>query len=84
MFDELAETIDAMFEDEGGAKRERTDWFRITLWDKQLVEAGGLRKGSPVCVDGQIRQNEWADNETGRKRRGYDFVAREGFRVLSS
>ncbi len=46
-----------------GENREITEWHRVVLFGK-LAEIAGeyLRKGSQVCIEGQLKTRKWEDN----------------------
>lgn len=54
--------------DDKGQKRERTEWHRITVWNRgtrtlaDLVERY-VHKGDKILVDGTIRYKRWTDKE---------------------
>jgi single-strand DNA-binding protein len=51
-----------------GEKREKTEWHRVVVWDRQAEIAGEhLRKGSQLYVEGALQTREWTDRE-GVKR----------------
>jgi len=54
---------------------EETTWHRVTAWQKTAENCGKyLKKGSKVCVEGRIRNYEYAD-KTGVKKWTYELVA---------
>jgi len=56
---------------------EATDWHRIVVFDWMARAAmSRLRKGEPVAVVGNLRQNKWTDQE-GNPRSTIEVVARE-------
>ena len=68
--------VSSSWRDKAGKDVERTDWFRITLWNGQFEAARKhLGKGARVFVEGEIRNNNW-EHETGVRIYGQDFVAR--------
>ncbi len=55
----------------GSKNNEKTDWFRIELWDKQAELTGEyVKKGRLVAVEGRLDLNRWTDAE-GNKRETY-------------
>ncbi|AZK89865.1 single-stranded DNA-binding protein [Xanthomonas oryzae] len=57
-----------------GEKREKTNYFRIKLWDSLAKNAGKyLGKGSSVFIDGHIENTKYEKN--GEIQYGQDFVA---------
>ena len=65
------------WKDQQGAKQERTEWHRITVW-KRLAEIVGeyVRKGTLVYVEGRIETRKWQDND-GNDRYTTEIIARE-------
>lgn len=61
-----------------GERRERTEWHRVTLWDK-LAEIAEkyLRKGSKVYLEGKIQTRKWQD-QSGQDRYSTEIVL-QGF-----
>jgi len=51
-----------------GERRERTEWHRIAVWDRQAEIAGEhLRKGMQIYVEGSLQTREWTDREGARR-----------------
>lgn len=47
---------------------EKTDWYRVELWDKSAEIAGEyLKKGRLVAIEGRLDLNQWTD-ASGAKR----------------
>lgn len=58
-----------------GEKQERTEWHRITLFNRLgEIAAQYLRKGSRVFIEGSIRTNKWQD-QSGADRYSTDIIA---------
>ena len=59
-----------------GQKQERTDWFRVTAWQK-LAEICGkyLKKGALVMFVGKMQQSSY--EKDGQKVYKWDFIASE-------
>lgn len=58
-----------------GEKQERTEWHRITLFNRLgEIAAQYLRKGSRVFVEGSLRTNKWQD-PNGNDRFSTDIIA---------
>lgn len=57
---------------------EETAWVDVTCW-AQLAEnaSASLTKGTRVIVTGRLKQEEWDDKETGKKRSKLTLVADE-------
>jgi single-strand DNA-binding protein len=61
--------------DKAGAKQERVEWHRITVWGKSAEACGEyLKKGSQVYVCGRLQTREWEDKEK-RKQYTTEIVA---------
>jgi single-strand DNA-binding protein len=56
-----------------GERHERTEWHRIECWGSLAEYAAAFRKGSHLCVEGELRSREYESN--GAKIRTYDIVA---------
>jgi len=56
-----------------GERQQRTEWHRIQAWGSLGEYAAAFRKGSHVCVEGELRSREYESN--GVKVRTYDIVA---------
>jgi single-stranded DNA-binding protein len=68
--------VNASWRGEGGEMRERTDWFRVTLWGRCLADAAPMQKGSRVCIEGAHPPERVGGQGKRREGRGYEFVAR--------
>ena len=58
----------------GADRTERTEWHRITAWDKIATATPALAKGAYVRVIGELRSREYTNAE-GTKIQTYDVVA---------
>ena len=66
-----------------GKGGEKTDWFRVELWDKQAEIAGEyVKKGGQVAIDGKLDISKWTD-ASGNKRETF-FVRGANIRLLGS
>ncbi len=47
-----------------GERKERTEWHRVSIFNKHLVDVAEryLRKGSKVYLEGQLETRKWTDN----------------------
>ena len=55
--------------------KEATDWHRVVLWAKRAELAEEyLKKGSPLHVEGELRNRSWTDKD-GHKRYTTEVVA---------
>lgn len=61
-----------------GQKQERTEWHRVTLFNR-LGEIAGeyLKKGSQVYIEGSIRTEKYEDKKTGEDRYSTSIIARD-------
>ena len=67
----------------GSKGNEKTDWFRVELWDKQAELTGEyVKKGRLVAVEGRLDLSHWTDKD-GNKRETY-FVRGSNIRFLGS
>jgi len=57
-------------------EREEVLYINVTCWDKTAEWCSQhLKKGYPVYVEGQLRQNEWQDKQSGETRRTIEINA---------
>ena len=60
----LSVATDESYKDRDGNKVERTEWHRITCFQKQAENcAAYLAKGSLVYVDGSLTTRKWQDQQ---------------------
>lgn len=59
-----------------GGQDDSADFFEVTAWEKlgELVSQY-LSKGRRCLVQGRLRQDNWDDKETGKKRSKVEVVA---------
>jgi len=53
-----------------GEMRDKTEWHNIVAWNRAAdrLEQVGLRKGTPLYVEGRIAYRSWDDPQSGQKR----------------
>jgi single-strand DNA-binding protein len=61
-----------------GQKQERTEWHRVTLFNR-LGEIANeyLKKGAQVYIEGSIRTDKYQDKNTGEDRYATQIIARD-------
>lgn len=61
-----------------GEKKEKTEWHKIVIFNKNLVEVAEkyLKKGSKVYLEGQIETRKWSDSKTGEDKYTTEIVLR--------
>lgn len=61
-----------------GQDQERTEWHRVTLFNRMGEIAGEyLKKGSEVYIEGSIRTDKYQDKTTGEDRYSTQIIARD-------
>ena len=71
----LSLATNEVFKDKAGARQERTEWHRITVWGEQAETCSKyLGKGRSVYVEGRLQTRSW-DDKDGKKRYSTDIVA---------
>jgi single-strand DNA-binding protein len=66
---------------QGDEKKEEVTFINIVVFGKQADTCGQyLSKGSPVLIEGRLRENRW-ETEEGQKRSRHEVVA-ENFRFM--
>lgn len=65
------------WKDKSGAKQEKTEWHKISMFGR-LAEIAGeyLKKGSSVYIEGKLQTRKWQDKE-GNDRYTTEIVANE-------
>lgn len=63
------------WKDKDGAKQERTEWHRVTIFNENLAKVAKsyLRKGSKVYLEGQLQTRKWTD-QSGADRYSVEVV----------
>ncbi len=60
-----------------------TDWHRVTAWERDAEVAGKyLTKGSPVAIEGELRQETWTD--ANQQKRSKVLVLTRKLHLLGS
>ena len=59
---------------QGWGDKERTNWFRVSIWGKRADFAAKARKGEFVTVTGELTIGEW-DGKPQYEIRANDFQA---------
>lgn len=68
-------TTDSWKDRQTGERQEKTEWHRITLFNRLgEIAAQYLKKGSRVFVEGSLRTNKWQD-PNGNDRYSTDIIA---------
>lgn len=65
------------FTDRGGQKQEKTQWHRLTAWDRtaEIIEQY-VQKGDRLYVEGSIEYSQTEDDQ-GKPRYWTDIIVRE-------
>ena len=52
-----------------GERKEKTEWHRVVIFNKNLVEVAEkyLRKGSKVYLEGSLQTRKWTDKDGAEK-----------------
>ena len=65
------------WKDKTGAKQEKTEWHRISMFGRIAEVAGEyLKKGSSVYIEGRLQTRKWQDKD-GQDRYTTEIVANE-------
>ena len=66
---------DESYKDSSGTKQKKTEWHKITVWDK-LAEIAQqyLTKGSLIYLEGRIQTRQWED-KNGQTRYSTEITA---------
>lgn len=70
-------TSDSWTDKQSGQRQERTEWHRVSMFNK-LAEIAGeyLKKGSKVYIEGRLQTRKWQDNN-GQDRYTTEIVAND-------
>jgi single-strand DNA-binding protein len=60
---------------QSGERKERTEWHRVVIFNKHLVDKAErfLRKGGKVYLEGSLQTRKWTDR-TGQERNSTEVV----------
>lgn len=52
-----------------GERKERTEWHRVSIFNDHLVKVveDYVKKGSSICVEGQLQTRKWTDKDGAEK-----------------
>ena len=52
-----------------GEMQDDTAWHNVVAWDKlaERIEKLGIKKGTPLFVEGRVSYRQWPDPQTGQK-----------------
>lgn len=71
------------FLDKEGKEVKKTEWHKITAWNKQAeILKNHLKKGDALYIEGKIQTSSWEDKE-GNKRFSTEVICQD-FLFLSS
>ncbi|MEA1928509.1 MAG: single-stranded DNA-binding protein [Candidatus Auribacterota bacterium] len=60
--------VNRTYKSRDGDKKEEVNFFDIEVWGRQAETCGEyLKKGSPVLIEGRLKQDSW-ENKEGQKR----------------
>lgn len=65
----LGLAVSRYYKGRDGERKEETVFIDVNTWDKTAEYLGQrLKQGSPVLVEGRLRQDSWEDKSTGQRR----------------
>ena len=71
-------TSESWTDKNSGQKQERTEWHRVTLFNRLgEIAAEYCRKGSQIYIEGSIRTDKYQDKTSGQDRYSTQIIARE-------
>ena len=80
----LGLALNRRYRDEAGAVHDEATFVDVEAWGKQAeVVTKYLKCGSPACVEGRLKLDQWEDKESGQKRSRLK-VLMEGFQFVGS
>ena len=72
----LSVATNEVFKDKAGARQEKTEWHRVTVWGEQAESCSKyLAKGRSVYIEGRLQTRSWDDKTDGKKRYSTEIVA---------
>ena len=76
--------LNRSYKTEQGEKHEETTFVDVEFWGRVAeVVSEYVKKGSPLYVEGRLKQETWEDKESGGKRQRIKVVA-ENIQLLGS
>ena len=73
---QAALALNRTWRDESGQEREDVSFVDVECWGKTAENlAQYMRKGSPVLVEGRLKQDSWDDRASGQRRSKLKVVA---------
>lgn len=76
--------INNNFTAKDGTKREEVTFVEVTFFGRPAeIAAEYLRKGSPVLIEGRLKQESWQDKATGQNRSKLKVIG-ESLQLLGS
>ena len=72
-----------------GEKKEKTEWYRIVIFNEGLVNViqQYVKKGALVYIEGQLTTRKWRDEKSGTDKYSTEVVLQgfnSSFKILSS
>lgn len=68
--------VNKVWYDDQQQKREEVTFVDVRFWGRHAETVGKhFNKGRPILIEGELRQEEWEDKETGKPRRKTLVVA---------
>lgn len=74
--------VNRKYKDANGQLQEEVSFIDADAWSSQAETiAQYMRKGSPLLIEGRLKQDSWEDKQTGQKRTALRVVV-ENFQFL--
>lgn len=66
----LSLAVNRRYTTAGGEKREEVTYVDVTFWGKtaELFSRLGIKKGTPLLIEGRLHMESWEDKQSGQKR----------------